>query len=166
MNKVLKIAFFAFFLIGSISQVAAQKYGYVNSAAILAELPEVKAAEADLEALQTQLRKKGQDMVAQFQQDYQALEQKVQAGELSPQQQQTEAGKLEKRQQEIGSFEQKMVADLQKKRNDLLEPIYDNVNEAIKTVAKEQGYIMIFDQQVLLYAEETQDITAAVKAKL
>lgn len=163
---MLKTAIFAFFLIGSITQLAAQKYGYVNSTAILAELPAVKAAEADLEALQKQLQKKGQEMVQLFQQDYAALEQRVQAGELSPQQQQTEAAKLEKRQQEIGAFEQKMMDDLQKKRNDLLEPIYTNVNDAIKAIAKEQGYIMIFDQQVLLYAEETQDITAAVKAKL
>ena len=59
-----------------------------------------------------------------------------------------------------------MVADLQKKRNDLLEPIYEKVNEAIKAVAKEQGFQFIFDQQVLLYGEETSDVSAAVRTKL
>ncbi|MEL6142404.1 MAG: OmpH family outer membrane protein [Bacteroidota bacterium] len=166
MNKVLKIAVFALFLIGSATNLAAQKFGYVNSAGILAELPAVRAAEADLEALQKQLQKRGEDMVKQFQTDVAALQQRVEAGELSPQQQQQEGAKLEQRQQEIGQFEQKMVQDLQEKRNELLEPIYADVNKAIEEVAKENGYTLIFDQQVLLYGEETQDVTAAVKSKL
>lgn len=167
MNKMLKIAAIALFLtVGLASSLTAQKFGYVNSALILAELPAVRAAEADLEALQKQLRKRGQDMVQQFQADVAALEEQVGKGELSPQQQQTEAGKLEKRQQEIGAMEQQMVQDLQDKRTKLLEPIYDSVNEAIEEVAKENGYTFVFDQQVLLYAIESEDLTAAVKAKL
>jgi len=163
---MLKIAAFALILLGSASNLAAQKFGYVNSTAILAELPAVRAAEADLEALQKQLQKRGQDMVKQWQEDYAALEAKVAAGELSPQQQQTEAGKLEQRQQEIGAFEQEMVQNLQTKRNELLEPIYADVNNAIEAVAKEKGFTLIFDQQVLLYGEESQDVTTIVKSKL
>lgn len=85
---------------------------------------------------------------------------------MSPKDQQTESAKLEKRQQEIGAFEQQMVTQLQEKRNTLLEPIYAKVNDAIESIAKEQGYQLIFDQQVLLYGEEVLDVTAAVKAKL
>lgn len=166
MNKMLKIAVFSLFLFGSITTLAAQKFGYVNSAAILAELPAVRAAEADLEALQKQLQKRGQDMVQQFQADVKVLEDKVAAGTMSPQEQQTEGGKLQKRQEEIGKFEQDMRSQLENKRNGLLEPIYDKVNVAIESIAKEQGYQLIFDQQVLLYGEEVLDVTAAVKTKL
>lgn len=166
MNKMLKIAVFSLFLFGSITTLAAQKFGYVNSQAILAELPAVRAAEADLEALQKQLQKRGQDMVQQFQADVQVLQAKVEGGDMSPKDQQTESAKLEKRQQEIGAFEQQMVTQLQEKRNTLLEPIYAKVNDAIESIAKEQGYQLIFDQQVLLYGEEVLDVTAAVKAKL
>lgn len=166
MNKMLKIAVFSLFLFGSITTLAAQKFGYVNSALILSELPAVRAAEADLEALQKQLQKRGQDMVQQFQADVKVLEDQIAAGTLSPQQQQVEGGKLEKRQQEIGKFEQDMRSQLETKRNSLLEPIYAKVNTAIETVAKEQGYQLIFDQQVLLYGEEVLDVTTAVKGKL
>jgi outer membrane protein len=166
MNKMLKIAVFSLFLFGSITTLAAQKFGYVNSAVILAELPAVRAAEADLEALQKQLQKRGQDMVQQFQADVQVLEKQVADGLMSPQQQQTEGAKLETRQQEIGAFEQQMRTQLEEKRNTLLEPIYAKVNTAIETIAKEEGYQLIFDQQVLLYGEEILDVTAAVKAKL
>lgn len=166
MNKMLKIAVFALFLVGSATNLAAQKFGYVNSASILAELPAVRAAEADLEALQKQLQKKGADMVTKFQEDVAELEKLVGAGELSPQQQQTKATELETRRDAIGAFEQEMVQNLQDKRNELLEPIYASVNEAIEAVAKEMGFTLVFDQQVLLYGEESQNMTEAVKAKL
>ncbi len=63
-------------------------------------------------------------------------------------------------------MEQQMMQDIQEKRNKLLEPIYTSVNEAIEAVAKEKGYTFVFDQQVLLYGEESENLTEAVKAKL
>lgn len=144
----------------------AQKFGYLNSAAILSEMPEVKQADANLEALQKQLQKKGQGMVEQLQKDYTAIQQRIERGELSPKQQEEEAAKLKAREQEIGQFEQDMAKQLQDKRNELLQPIYDKVNKAIADVAKENGFQFIFDQGVLLYSEDTQDVSKLVKAKL
>ena len=166
MKKFFQLAVVALLLLAATTTASAQKFGYVNSQAILAEMPEMKAAESGLEAMQKQLQKKGQSMVETFQTDVQKLQAEAEAGNLTPKAQQEESAKLEKRQQEIGQFEQSMVADLQKKRNDLLEPIYEKVNEAIKAVAKEQGFQFIFDQQVLLYGEETSDVSAAVRTKL
>lgn len=166
MKKFLQIAMMAVLVFAATATASAQKFGYVNSAEILAELPAMKAAESNLEGLQKQLQKKGQAMVQNFEADYRALQEKAQAGELTPKAQQEEATKLEARQKEIGEFEQKMVADLQKKRAELLEPIYKSVNDAIAAVAKEKGYQFIFDQQVLLFGEETADVSAEVKTKL
>lgn len=166
MKKFFQLAVVALLLLAATTTASAQKFGYVNSQAILAEMPEMKAAESGLEALQKQLQKKGQAMVEKFQADVQELQKAAQAGELTPKVQGEESAKLEKRQEEIGAFEQSMVADLQKKRNELLEPIYEKVNEAIKAVAKEEGFQFIFDQQVLLYGEEASDVSAAVKTKL
>ncbi|MCR9102595.1 MAG: OmpH family outer membrane protein, partial [bacterium] len=143
-----------------------QKFGYVNSAAILAEMPEVKQADANLEALQKQLQKKGQSMLEQLQQDYGVLQQKVQSGDLSPKQQEEEAQKLQAREQEIAAFEQDMRKQVSDKREELLGPIYEKVNQAIKDVAEENGFQFIFDQNVLLYAEDSQNVNDLVKAKL
>ena len=54
MKNLIKIGglFIAMFCMVSMAQ--AQKFGYVNSAAILAEMPDVKQADANLEALQKQ----------------------------------------------------------------------------------------------------------------
>ncbi|MEM9529042.1 MAG: OmpH family outer membrane protein [Bacteroidota bacterium] len=166
MKKYIQLALMAVLVFAATATASAQKFGYVNSAEILAELPAMKAAESNLEALQKQLQKQGQAMVESFQKDYAALEEKARGGTMSPKDQQTEAAGLETRQKEIQAYEQKMVQDLQEKRATLLEPIYKDVNDAIAAVAKEMGYQFIFDQQVLLYGEEAADVSAAVKAKL
>lgn len=166
MRNIIKIAALMALLMVSFSTVQAQKFGYVNSTELLGELPELKAAEAELEALQKQLQKKGQGMVEQLQKDYQEIQQKIERGELSPKEQDEQAKSLETRQQAIAKFEQDMVGQIQNKRTQLYEPIYTKVNDAIAAVAKEQGYTFIFDKQILLYSEDTQDVSTLVKAKL
>ena len=166
MKKILKIGSLAiaFFCIAFTAQ--AQKFGYVNSQEILASMAEVKQADANLEALQKQLQKKGQGMVEKLQKDYLDIQQKEQRGELSRIQLEDEAKKLEGRQKEIADFEQSMVKQISDKRAELLDPIYKKINEAISSVAKENGYQFIFEQQVLLYYEDSADVSNLVKSKL
>ena len=166
MKRILKISGLLLMVFGAMSTVQAQKFGYVNSSAILAEMPEVKQMEANLEALQKQLQKKGQGMVEQLQQDYAAIQQKAASGDLSPKQQEEAGKKLEDQQAEIGKFEQDMVKQLQEKRNKELQPILEKVNQAITDVAKENGLQFIFDEGVILYADESMDVANLVKAKL
>lgn len=144
----------------------AQKFGYVNSAAILEAMPDVKQAEANLEALQKQLQKKGQGMLEQLQQEYIEVQKKMEAGQLSPQQQEQEAQRLKQKEMEIAKFEQDMINQIDQKRTSLLAPIYDKINNAIEAVAKENGFQFIFDQAVLLYGEQSQDVSSKVRAKL
>lgn len=166
MKSLMRISCLIALAIALAGSLQAQKFGYVNSASILAAMPEVSQADANLEALQKQLQKKGQNMLEQLQQDYMALQQKVQEGSLSPKQQEEQAQKLQEREQEIGKFEQDMRKQVNEKRESLLGPIYEKVNEAIQTVAEENGFQFVFDQNVLLYADDSQDISTMVKAKL
>lgn len=166
MNKILKVGSLLVMMCFAAISVQAQKFGYVNSQEILANMPEVKQAEANLEALQKQLQKKLQDGMNKLQQDYVAIQQKVERGELSPKQQEEEAKKLQDRQNQLAQEEQGMVEQIQKKRADELNPILEKVNKAIADVAKEDGYQFIFEQGALLYFEESQDVSAKVKAKL
>ena len=146
--------------------VQAQKFGYINTAAILSEMPKVKQAEVSINNFQTQLQKKGQEKLAAFQQKLQAIQGDVEAGRLSPVQQQEKQKELEAERNELGQFEQDMMNQIQEKRNKTLQPIYDELNTAIKAVAAENGFQMIFDQAVLLYSEESADVSALVKSKL
>src|SRR5690606_5715913 len=52
------------------------------------------------------------------------------------------------------------------KQNELLAPIYREVYEAIRTVAKEKGYTHVFNREALLVAPDGDDMIMAVAAKL
>jgi len=166
MKRIVKISCLLLAAFGAVSTVQAQKFGYVNSSAILAEMPEVKQLEANLDALQKQLQKKGQGMVEQLQKDYAEVQQKASSGDLSPKQQEEAGKKLEDQQAEIAKFEQDMVKQLQEKRNKELQPILEKINQAITDVAKENGFQFIFDEGVILFADEAQDVGALVRTKL
>mgnify|MGYP001472053995 CR=1 FL=1 len=62
----------------------AQKFGYCHSAALLSSLPEFQQADSDLKAYQTQLTKRGQEMVKDLQTQAEALDAKQKQGTISP----------------------------------------------------------------------------------
>ncbi|MFN7119368.1 MAG: OmpH family outer membrane protein [Saprospiraceae bacterium] len=166
MKAILKVTSL-FILLSCMAMTAqAQKFGYLNSASILQDMPQVKQADSQLEALQKQLQKKGQTMVEELQKAYTDAQQKIERGELSPKQQEEESKKLETKQAEIQKYEQDMMKQVQDKRNELMKPILDSINKAIQDVAKESGYTFIFDEGVLLYKEPAGDVTNLVRAKL
>ncbi len=146
----------------------AQKFGYLNSAALLQEMPEVKEAEANLETLQKQLQAKGQKMVQEFQTKYADLERRHNEGGIAPKDLEVEAAKLKDEEANIGKYEQDMQRQILEKRETLLQPILDRINDAIKELAEQEGYTYIFDSSsgVLLYADETTDVMSKIKAKL
>ncbi len=154
----------AFVLLAAGAQ--AQKYGYLNSAAILAEMPEVKQMQSNLQALQTQLQKKGQQMLQEYQQKEQDALARKERGELSPKQEEQMLAELQQMQQEIMNFQQEMQRTLAEKEQELMQPIYEKIQQAIEAVAKEHGYTMIFDAAALLYADDSADVSALVRAKL
>jgi outer membrane protein len=144
----------------------AQKFGFIDSDALLLEMPKVKQARANLEVLQNQLQAKGQNMVTDFQTKAQALQDKNQKGLITPKDAADEEKKLMKKQEEIQKFEQDMIKQLQAREQKELQPILNEVNDAIKAVAKENGYQFIFEKKTLLYFEDSMNVGTLVKAKL
>lgn len=170
MKKVVKTIFFALFACSVMAQAPAapQKIGYLNAQAILADMPEVKSAESELEAYAKQLAAKDSTMVVAFQTKVQKLSEQEQKGELAPVQLAAEKKKLEEEQAKIQKFEQEMQQDLARKKQEKLQPIYDKVNKAINEVAKENGYTYVVDvtSGSLLYADEKHDLLNLVRKKL
>lgn len=150
--------------------VNAQKIGYVDSGTLLTQMPKVKEAESNLETLGKQLQAKGQKMMQDFQVKYQDLERRAQAGDIAPKDQEAQVAMLKEEENKILAFEQEMQTQLAQKREELLAPILEEVRAAIQAVAKDGGYSYIFDGSpgvgVLLYADETTNVTSQVKAKL
>lgn len=145
-----------------------QKFGFCNSSALLAQIPEVKAADSDLQAFQTQLTKKGQERVKALQDNAAELERKKEMGTISPKDYEAQAAKLQEEQESIAKYQEEVYQKLTQKREELFKPLLDKVNKAMAEVAAENGYALVFDAgtQVLLFADESLDVTKLVKAKL
>ncbi len=166
--KSFKSIFTLLFVFSSGLFLNAQKFGFMNSAAIMAEIPEVKQADSNLKAYQEQLSKQGQQKVEALQAKYQELARKEKQGEIAPKALQEQADKLKVEEEEITKMEQDMQTQMATKREGLLQPILDKINKAIVDIAKENGYSYIFDSSagMLLYADETTDVSTLVRAKL
>ncbi len=170
MKNIFKIStLFLVFLLGATSSLIAQdqKFGYLNSQELILLLPEAKAADKELETYQSQLAKDFQKKVENFQKDVALFEEK--APNLAPVKQQEEGAALQKRQQGLQEEEYGLQEKVGTKRNELLKPILEKIDTAIKAVGKEGGYTMIFDSSglnVMLYHDTSTDVMSLVKAKL
>ncbi|MCB0402812.1 MAG: OmpH family outer membrane protein [Flavobacteriales bacterium] len=144
----------------------AQKSGYINSNDLMSAMPERNTVQKELEDYANQLkitmdamRKEYETKIADFQSKQDVMTDVIKQAKIK------EITDLEKR---IGEFQQTAEADLQKKEQDLLQPIIDKAKNAINDVAKENGYTEITDTSlgVVLYFDEKFDILPLVKKKL
>lgn len=164
--KKLTFLFLAFGL--SLSAQAQQKCAHLNSGNLLEGLPEVKVAEEKLVKYQDSLATKGQQMYEQFEVAYKAYIEEANKGNFTPIQAKQKEEGLQKQQQNIEAYRGEVEEKLTIRRQAYLKPILDRVDETIKSVGKEGNYTFIFDSSTggMLFAQDTEDITAIVKAKL
>ncbi|HLF64599.1 MAG TPA: OmpH family outer membrane protein [Saprospiraceae bacterium] len=166
---MMKLVYSLFLTICVACSVHAQKFGHINTSALLEAMPEVKTADQLLAAFQEGLIKGGETKAATFEADYKKYLEDVNNGVLSKVQQADRENALAKAQQEIQQYEQQVQLQVLQKREELLKPILQKVDEAIKAEGKEGGYLFIFDSSVsgaLLFAQESDDLLSAVKKRL
>ncbi len=163
-NKILSIIFITFLAFS----IQSQNVAYVNTENILASLAEVKQANSDIEDLKTMFQKKGQEMLQELQMKYQELQQLQASGTLAPVEIDKRGAALKEEENTLREFEKSSQMKIYQKSEELLGPIQDKVNKAIEDVAKEAGYIYIFDAGTggILYADKNIDVTEKVKEKL
>jgi len=152
-----------------ITGAEAQKFGYVNTAYLLSELPEVIAADLKLEAYQAELMTEGQAAVQAFEANYQAYLTAANSGDYSKIQLAQQEQELTKEQQAIQELEKAVQNKIMLKRQELLNPILQVVDTEIQTVGKEGGYTFIFDmgaQGAMLYALESENLTEQIRVRL
>jgi outer membrane protein len=81
---------------------------------------------------------------------------------------QTKEKELSDLQGRIDAFKAKAQQDFQAKQQELLQPIISKAKDALKEVAKENKYTYIINsiEDIMLYAEPTDDVMPLVKKKL
>ena len=166
MKLIKSILILVIVIIGS--QVNSQnlKIGHINSSDILKLMPEVKAAQAELEKFSKELQTQSDILVSEYQKktdEYQSFPPST--SEILKKDKETEIVQLEQR---IKKFQEDAQSEVSKKQSELLEPIMKKLQDVIKEVAKEKGYDYILDTSPgnVLYQNEAFDIGPLVKKKL
>ena len=161
-----KITFLALLCILTLSSIAQNKFGYIDSQELLMLMPERKTAETEVQEFAKSLEAQLGSMTAEYQQsvqEYQANE--TTYTDLVKQDKVAEITSLEQR---IQAFQQNAQQSLQTKEQELLEPILSKARKAIEDVATEGDYTYIFDKSIgsILYAKESENVIPLVKKKL
>lgn len=141
------------------------KFGTINTAEVLAVMPERAEAEKQMQ----ELTRRYEDEFVKLQEDFQKKYAEVQAmGDTVPETiLMRRYEELQAMDQRIASFRQVAEQDIAKKQEELFMPIQQKLMDAIATVGKENGFTYIFDANAPYYTGTgNEDVTPLVKAKL
>ncbi len=163
--------YFLFILLFSPAISLAQlKIGYIDSNALMDQLPDVQDARQRLDALiqewQTELNRLESEWKTKYD-DYE--KRKLIMSEQTRAETESELVKLEN---QIAEYREKKFGtngELFQKQDELMKPVQNKVFNAIKEVAQEEDLDFVFDRSgdiMILYAKDKYDITAKVLAKL
>ena len=147
--------------------LSAQKYGHLNFAVLISEMPGTAAAEIELKAYNDSLTTVGEQMVTDLRARANELE--AQREELAPVEVRARSKELSDERDRILQFERQMGIDVERRRQELLGPIISAARAAVEAVAEEGGYQMIFDTSnfnTVLFGRDEDDVMPLVKAKL
>lgn len=173
MKKVISIVALALIIATGVNLKAqTYKFGHIDSQKLMSEMPESQDAQKKLEAEQKSIRDQLETMQVELNNKYNDYQNNMGLPIADPKKwSDIVRGDKEKEMndlnQRIQDFQQTAGQGLQKKQAELLQPILEKIQNAIKDVAKENKFTYIFEVQSLLYhSEESIDITSMVKAKL
>jgi outer membrane protein len=150
--------------------VAAQKYAFVDTEYILNNIPSYKAAKDQLDKLSEEWQKEIEDRytdIEQLYKDYQA--EKVLLTDDMRKKREDDIINKEKAAKELQKKYFGQDGALFQKRQELVKPIQDEIYKAVKDIATENGYAVIFDTSsgpTMLYFNPRYDVSDDVLQKL
>lgn len=156
-----KVILAAILLLGSAQFIKAQKYAYIDSDYILANTPEYKSAQTQIDNLSVQWQKEVEQKYAEIDKLYKAFQaEEVLLTDEMKKKRESEIIAKEKEAKDLQKQHFGVDGDLFKKRQELVKPIQDKIYEAVKTIAEKGTYAVIFDKSSdlsMLYANPKYD---------
>lgn len=167
MKQFKKLVIVIVLMVGAVNFANAQsKIAHINVEKLMADMPEMKTAEAELKKL-------SETYQSDIQSSYKELETKMnlysnEAASKTEEENKQRAKEVDYMQRSIMEAQQQAQQELQKKRVDLLKPILQKANDAILKVGRSQGYQYVLDAStgsgVIL--ADGKDILVEVKKEL
>ncbi len=153
--------------LGAADAKAQTKIGYIDADAITTAYKRFQDAQKKAQRYEEELTKefnKSQNELARLKENFDRQSLLMSEGRKKEEQQ-----NIERKQLELQKFLEDVSGQggkLQRKTQELLQPIILRVNEAIAAVAKDKGYDFVLNTAAIAYADEDLDLTQFVLEQL
>ena len=145
---------------------AQSKVAHIDTQKLIGEMPEVIAAQKQLEQLEKTYTSEIENTYKEFQTKAQSYS--ADAANQTDVTNQARQKELETMQQNINQYRETAAQDLQKKQVEMMRPLYDKARAAIEKVAAAQGFDYVLDSTAggSVIMAKGKDLMADVKAEL
>ncbi|MFY9153185.1 MAG: OmpH family outer membrane protein [Prolixibacteraceae bacterium] len=168
MKSVFRICVLGILLFSAgFANAQAPKFGHIDLQALIQVMPERATAEKQFTAYQKELEDALGIMQKEFQTKY--MEYATKRDSLSETVRKMKEDDLNAMNERIQTYQGNAQQQLQTKQGELLKPVFDKADKAVKEVGAEKGLIYVFDMSsrtILYNSKESLDLLPAVKAKL
>ena len=161
MKKMFVIAALA--LTGFVAK-AQNKIGYISTDELIGVMPEAEKLDAELKDYQASLAQQGQDMMKELNEKDSLFVRD--SAKLSPSMKEIKKNELVSLYQRAQNWNQQAQDMYQQEAQKKIAPLRSKALEAIRTVAKENGYTYILDSNSVIVGPPGDDVLALVKKKL
>ncbi|HEC42019.1 MAG TPA: OmpH family outer membrane protein [Bacteroides sp.] len=168
MKNIIKLFLVVVILMGGLTVNAQElKFGHIDSRELLMSMPESDSAQTKIQKLGEDYQQQVEEMRVEMNKKYDDYinNQETWTDLIK----QTKEADLQDMQQRVGQFEQMAQQDLQTQQQEMMRPILEKANNAVKEVAQENGFIYIFDigsGNPVFWSDQSIDILSLVKTKL
>ncbi|MDX9845380.1 MAG: OmpH family outer membrane protein [Tenuifilaceae bacterium] len=152
---------------GSIFAQTTPKFAHINGQELIQIMPERDSAEVKLNAYGQDLQEQIEELHVEYNNKLQTYMQRRET--FTPAIREAREKELTGLQQRIQEFEQTAQQDFQRMQGELMRPLMEKADAAIKKVAKEQGVMYVFDLStggVVYFSEQSIDLLPLVKKEL
>ncbi len=143
------------------------KFGHIDSEALFSALPELANVETQMDAEYKKYESQLTTMQEQLRNDQQKYMEEAKT--LSADVRSEREKSLMEMNQRVQTYYSQAQQQLQAKEQELKTPLIKKVEDAIKAVGEENGFIFIFEEKAGLavyHSEKSEDVAPLVKSKL
>ncbi|RLD64590.1 MAG: OmpH family outer membrane protein [Bacteroidetes bacterium] len=165
-----KLIFLITILLFSVLNSFSQKYAYVNTDYILSNIPKYESAQEQLNLISNEWQKEIEDLYNEL--DKMNKEYLAEEVLLTDEMKVSRKKQITEKEKKVRDLQKKRFGqngDLFKKRQELIKPIQDDIFNAIKELAVESNYAVIFDSAgslSMLYTDPKYDKSDEILKKL
>ncbi len=150
--------------LGFFTASAQNKIGYISTDELIGVMPEAEKADNELKEYQASLAQQGQDMMQELNNKDSLFVRD--SAKLSASMKEIKKNELVSLYQRVQSWNQQAQEMYQQEAQKKIAPLRTKALEAIRTVAKENGYSYILDINSVIVGPPGDDVLALVKKKL